>query len=58
MNVILLHPTDTEIARDTIIDNINENDGRNIFVVTAEDELCDYIPKLELKEKIQSRMLI
>ncbi len=55
MNVILLHPTDVGIARDMVIENIRENP---VFVVTANQELCDYIPKLELKEKIQSRMCI
>lgn len=56
MNVITLHPTDITLARDTIIEKIKENP---VFVVTAEhQELFDYIPKLELKEKIQSRMCI
>lgn len=55
MNVILLHPTDIEEARETIMENINRNP---VFVVTSEMELHKYIPALQLKEKIQSRMRI
>ena len=55
MNVVLLHPTDVARAHDEIIENIKKNP---VFVVTAEEELCDYIPKLKQKEKIQSRMRI
>ena len=55
MNVVLLHPTDVARAHDEIIENIKKNP---VFVVTAEEELCNYIPKLKQKEKIQSRMRI
>lgn len=55
MKVFELHPSDIQSAKDAIIEQIKENP---VFVVTAKDELCDYIPKLELKDKIQSRIKI
>ncbi len=55
MNVIVLHPTDADAARDTVIEHIRQNP---VFVMTAGEELYSYIPKLKLKEQIQSRMRI
>lgn len=55
MNVILLSPTEIKEARDKIIDNIKENP---VFVAPKDCNLYEYIPQLELKEKIQSRMCI
>ena len=61
MKTVLLHPTDVKAAREEIIGNIanmSDKSEKLVFVSTSEKPLCDYIPELELKEKIQSRMLI
>ena len=55
MNVIALS-TDITAARDKIMDNIREN--HPVFIIPVDCKVFEYIPKLELKEKVQSRMRI
>ena len=55
MNVIALS-TDIAAARDKIMDNIREN--HPVFIIPVDCKVFEYIPKLELKEKVQSRMRI
>ena len=54
MKVISLS-TDMAAARDRIMDNIRENP---VFIIPVDCKVFEYIPELELREKVQSRMRI